>query len=320
MKESEIRPKEILDKYLELSRLDGEKLEEKQFSLVQCQGCGAEASNHMFQKGKYNFVKCTSCGTLFCNPRPNAKQLDSLYFESESSAYWSNVFFPTVKDARREKIFKPKAQKIKKIISDKMGDLESICDVGAGHGLFLEELSHVLPGIKMHALEPDATSAQECRKKGIEVLEATSESNTEWTDKFDLVISSEVLEHVHSVPAFIESLGKLTKPGGYTLITCLGYEGFDLLTLGKDSKAISPPHHLNFLSKAGFEKSFELAGFSSVEVMTPGLLDVDIVKNSGFSSEFFDVLVSRGEKAMKEFQDFLVNNQLSSHVWVMAKK
>ena len=44
MKESEIRPKEILDKYLELSYIDGEKLDENEFDLVNCPGCGLDSS------------------------------------------------------------------------------------------------------------------------------------------------------------------------------------------------------------------------------------------------------------------------------------
>ena len=70
----------------------------------------------------------------------------------------------------------------------------------------------------------------------------------------------------------------------------------------------------------GFKILFQRVGFSHVDIWTPGLLDVDIVKNSPMVDEFTRVLVSRGEKAVAEFQSFLQKYQLSSHVWILAVK
>ena len=65
---------------------------------------------------------------------------------------------------------------------------------------------------------------------------------------------------------------------------------------------------------------FERAGFSEVHIMTPGVLDVDIALNSDKSNEFLRILKIRGDSVIKEFQEFLIKNKLSSHVWVFAKK
>jgi SAM-dependent methyltransferase len=247
-------------------------------------------------------------------------QLDSLYFESESSTFWSNVFFPTVQEVRREKIFKPKAKKLAQMLKDKGLNVKSICDVGAGHGFFLEELRKELPECEYYAVEPDANSASVCTNKGITTLQATAETAHEWAQKFDLVISSEVLEHVHDVKGFIDSLFALLKKDGHCLITCLGYEGFDILTLQEKSASVTPPHHLNFLSIEGFESVFKRSNFVSTDIWTPGQLDVDIVLNSGVDNEFLRVLKSRGPEAIKEFQQFLVKHKMSSHIWALAKK
>lgn len=320
MKEEEIRPKEILQKYLDLSAADGKKLDAKLFVESHCQACGAKDDKIQIEKNGYTYKKCNQCHSIYCSPRPTMSQLDSLYFNSESSRFWSNVFFPSVQQARREKLFAPKAAKIAELIKSRNLKIESICDVGAGHGLFLEELQKQLPKMKMYAIEPDATSANACREKGITALESTSEEAKEWQGKFDFIISSEVIEHVFDVHSFIGSLQALLKPGGYCLITGLGYEGFDILTLQNHSKAVSPPHHLNFLSVEGFQKAFTRAEFTSAEVWTPGQLDVDIVLNSEYENEFLRVLKARGEKTIQEFQQFLSRNQLSSHTWVLAQK
>jgi 2-polyprenyl-3-methyl-5-hydroxy-6-metoxy-1,4-benzoquinol methylase len=320
MKESEIRPRELFEKYITLSNLDGQKMASEKFQSIPCPACGTDHFENAFVKNEYHFNKCVSCYSLYCSPRPSQEQLDQLYFNSESSQYWSNVFFPAVKDARREKLFRPKASQILKMINAEKLSIQNFCDVGAGHGLLLEEIGHLSNEINLHAIEPDSTSAQICREKGIEVLEETSEKSEPWHGKFDLVLSSEVIEHVYSPESFIRSLYNLTKDDGHTLITGLGHEGFDILTLQEKSNSVSAPHHLNFMSVEGFEKLFKRVGFKEVKVWTPGKLDVDIVVNSGVPTEFIKALQRRGDKAMQAFQQFLVDHKLSSHIWVLAKK
>lgn len=321
IKEEEIRPKEIFQRYLELSRKDAREFNASKFKKIPCPGCGGEdTSEKRFKKNDFQYVLCSNCGSLYCSPRPGKEDLDLFYKTSESAKYWSEVFFPAVAETRREKLFRKKARQVHNVLKEKTFSPQTICDVGAGYGIFLEELNPFFPSAGFFAIEPGPDLAEQCRSKGFETLQTTAEQSGIWKEKFDLVISSEVIEHVYSCDRFIASLYQLTKPGGYCLITGLGYEGFDILTLQKYSNSVFPPHHLNFLSIKGFKELFQRAGFSQVDIWTPGELDVDIVKNSPMVDEFTRVLVNRGEKAVTEFQSFLQKYQLSSHVWVLATK
>lgn len=320
MKEEEIRPKEIFAQYLKLSTEDGNKLDKSLFEDCPCQACGGTYKEVRFVKNGYTFQKCLKCHSLFCSPRPTVQQIESLYFNSPSSTFWSEVFFPSVREARREKLFKPKAKQMAQMIRDKGLKVETVCDVGAGHGLFLEELRRELPNVRLFAVEPDANSAKVCREKGIETLVATAEQAEVWHNRFDLVLCSEVVEHVHNVKSFVGSVQDLVKPGGSSLITGLGYDGFDILTLQEKSNSVSPPHHLNFLSIEGFHQLFSQLNSAHVDIWTPGKLDVDIVINSDFENEFVRVLKTRGLVAIQEFQEFLAKHQLSSHTWILVRK
>ncbi|MBM9577303.1 class I SAM-dependent methyltransferase [Leptospira sp. 201903070] len=320
MKENEIRPKELLSAYLKLVELDSKTLDKKEFVTIACPACDSKNSKNHIQKNEYVYVLCLDCGSLFCNPRPSEDMLDDFYVSAQSSRYWSNVFFPAVAESRREKLFKPKAQRIFEYFQKRNFQPSNICDVGSGYGIFLEEARRFFVDVEIFGIEPSLEMAEVSRKKGIKTLNTTAENSGQWSDKFDLVISSEVVEHVFSVSKFVNSVFKLVKPGGYCLLTGLGYEGYDILTLQEKSNSIFPPHHLNFLSVEGFEKAFKAAGFSEVEVLTPGELDVDIVFNSGYENDFLRILKKRGSKAIEEFQSFLKSHKLSSHVWVFAKK
>lgn len=320
MKENEIRPKEVFNEYLRLSQIDGAALDRSQFVRISCPGCRSEKSVKEFSKFDYNYDRCPDCGTLFCNPRPNDTQLRALYQSSKSSKFWTEVFFPTVQDARREKLIKPKAKRVAEHLITNKINVATICDVGAGHGLFLEELQNHLPNSSMYAIEPDANSCNVLERKKFKTMATLAEHATSWHSKFDFVMCFEVIEHVQQVEPFLKSIFNLLKPGGTCLITGLGCDGYDICRLTDQSKSIFPPHHLNFLSVKGFESAFHLSGFLKVEVQTPGELDLDIVLNSECPDRFSLLIKSRGPQAVSEFQEFLRRHKLSSHTWIWATR
>jgi hypothetical protein len=92
------------------------------------------------------------------------------------------------------------------------------------------------------------------------------------------------------------------------------------------SHSIFPPHHINFLSVAGFERLFVRAGLVDIDVSTPGQLDVDIVRNAIkrepdlLNGQRFLKRIATDNDMAVNFQKFLVANRLSSHAWVIGKK
>jgi SAM-dependent methyltransferase len=312
----------LFEEYLRLSRIDAKAMTDAGRVGVSCQGCGGEDAVPHLEKNGFPFLLCPDCGTLFCSPRPNEASLEKLYADSPSARFWARRFFPAVAEARRERLFRPKAQRVAALLKETALDFtpKTICDVGAGYGIFLEELAPHFPQASLCAVEPGENLACTCLEKGFETLCVPVENAEQWAGRFDLLLCSEVIEHVFDTAEFLSGLGTLLRPGGYCLLTGLGYEGFDILTLQERSNSIFPPHHLNFLSVGGFQRLFERCGFERAHVTTPGQLDVDIVLNSGIDSEFLRVLSSRGPEAVADLQALLQKHKLSSHVWVLAQK
>jgi SAM-dependent methyltransferase len=327
MKESEIRPQAIFEKYLEISAQDALAMQadSAEFPATDCPACASSHKEEIFQKNGFHIQSCLECFSIFCSPRPSQEQLKFLYAKSPSSHFWAKEFFPQVAEVRREKLFRPKA----KLIFEKFQKLgfnpRTICDVGAGHGFMLEEMHAFWPSSSLYAIEPGGEMAGICRRKGFQVLEKTVEEANEWANSADLVTSFEVIEHVYEPKSMIEAIYNLVKPLGYCLVTGLGGDGFDIQVLGKESKSVFPPHHLNFMSIKGLDILFRRAGFKEVEITTPGKLDVDIIQNSLNSMHedlplFVRTILARDEATRQDFQKFLADHQLSSHVWVLAKK
>ena len=93
MKEHEIRPEALLNRYLELSARDaaacfGDAPRQAQA----CVGCGGERSTHEFDKHGFSYAQCTECGTLFQSPRPPIAAFEAFYRKSASSKCWAEAF------------------------------------------------------------------------------------------------------------------------------------------------------------------------------------------------------------------------------------
>ncbi len=328
MKENEIRPEALLQRYLELSELDVAKcfgVEAR--TSIPCVACAGTAVKQDFVKNGFAFGLCDSCGTLYQTPRPPPSTFDVFYRNSESSNFWADVFFPAVAEVRREKIFKPRVNRLIALCEKKSTNIQRVIDVGAGFGIFLEEWRKRVPATQLIAIEPSNSLAAECRLKGFEVVEDIVERvGGEYENFADLVVCFEVLEHVYEPLAFVKSLMRLVRPGGLVFVSTLCIDGFDLQTLWDRSNQISPPHHINFLSKRGFKILFERSGLQDVSITTPGELDVDIVLNAVVKDRdllkvhrFIGGLIGN-ETVAVAFQKFLSESGLSSHAWVIGKK
>ena len=331
-KESDIRADDILNTYLDLSARDAQTFFASPELLKprSCPGCGQDGSDHRYRKNGFGIDQCRACATLYVNPAPSVAQLDNLYRDSESSRYWARVFFPSVAAARRIHIFKPRAERFLKFAGEHGLDLRSIVDVGAGAGLFLEELGALAPHVTCRAVEPGEDFATALRRKGIEVYQGFLETLAEtgdWNDRADAAVSFEVIEHLAAPQAYFNALARLVRPGGIVLISGLCGDGFDIQMLGATANAVSPPHHLTFLSRAGVEHLVAQAGLEMVWFETPGQLDVEIVvkalaKNpDAVRDPFMKHLLTRADDAARgAFQDFLSANGLSSHMWIFARR
>ena len=327
MKEYEIRPEALLNRYRELSARDAENcFGSETRTQMDCVACGQPHASHQFDKHGFAYARCDGCGTLFQNPRPPIAAFESFYRQSESSKYWAEVFFPAVAEVRREKIFRPRVERLAGLCRERGLQVDRLIDVGAGYGIFLDEWRRAHPQVRPIAVEPSSSLAEVCRDKGFEVVEDIVENVKGYDGTADLVTCFEVLEHVYSPLEFVRVLAGLAKPGGYVFISTLGIDGFDLQVLWERSGQISPPHHINFLSGSGFEQLFRRAGLVDVSITTPGQLDVDIVRNAAKQDpallegqRFLQALLDNDDSAAA-FQRFLVEQRRSSHVWVIGRK
>lgn len=323
-KEDDIRKRHIFNKYLELVKRDVEKyFDQELFEKINCPSCGCKEQNNEFKKSIFSYVSCPVCETLYVSPRPTIDTLNKFYSDSTSTNYWVNDFFKPMIDVRTEKIFKPR---VESIISEYPSlNKGRIGDIGAGFGIVLELLKRKWPEGDFIAIEPSIEMAEIMEQKNIYVINKMLEEVEEVEGKFDLLMSFELFEHLYYPETFLRDIFKLLKPGGQILFTTLNGGGFDIQILWENSKSVFPPHHLNFFNTESIKILLDKCGYEDISVETPGKLDWDIVEGMYLNEKvelprFWKRIIKKDEKTKKELQNWISENNMSSHMKVKASK
>jgi SAM-dependent methyltransferase len=145
---------------------------------------------------KQSTVICRKCGLVFANPRGTETQYGHFY---ESNLY--RLLYEG-----RDKIENlseidldtdPTRGEFLKFLEASQIDFNTVLDIGAGYGNKLYQLSKL--GKKTFGLEPSIVNCNFMKSKGLIVKQGfVGDIQNIVRDKFDLVILSHVLEHLHN--------------------------------------------------------------------------------------------------------------------------
>lgn len=96
----------------------------------------------------------------------------------------------------------------------------SVLDVGCGQGSLLQDLMHEFPGIEPHGVDISASGVEFARKRvpggTFGVLDLVSQTTGR---TYDLLVCSEVLEHIDDDRSAMKNLRRMCAPGGHLVVT-----------------------------------------------------------------------------------------------------
>lgn len=135
-----------------------------------------------------------------------------------------------------------------------------VLDVGCGQGELLRQLAAVLPGACLAGADISETSLAETRARNPDfdlfLLDITAPDfaarHTDRLHRYDLVICSEVVEHLEDDTGSVKRLSELLRPGGALIVTVPG---------GKPSRFDHLIGHKRHYDRARLEALLAGAGF-----------------------------------------------------------
>jgi SAM-dependent methyltransferase len=206
---------------------------------------------------RFALYQCGHCGTLHY---PDAKVFE---YESRKDADLARKFYLEV-GAGLDAMLAPLAW-------TPLDDVSQFLEVGGGYGFSVDFASRELGWTAVN-IDPSFLARTGARDLGHNHIPAYLHPDHELADNsFDLVLSSEVIEHVKDPDLFLEALDASLSPDGVLLLTTP-----DAAVVTPDAglnrllPVITAGHHLVIYSKRGLESALRRAGYNHVKVRQDG--------------------------------------------------
>ncbi len=324
VRESQIRPESGFSTYISLLEEDFKHFlgSMNLVPLAACPACESSDSSPDFAKMGLEYRRCGRCQTSYATPRPSMEDLDRFYDQSEAIRYWTSyVMSKATAPARRQFIFGPRATWVLETSSIQGKETGVLVDFFSRYPAYLEEI--VLRGrfAEILAHKPSLEVQGDLAEASYGQAGALEDSSIAVASAF------EVLERLFDPFAFLEAVNRALEPGGLVFLTTVSISGFDLSLLRERARSLLPPTHLTLPSYEGIQILMDRSGFEVLELSTPGQLDVALVLDAVEKDPTIElpevissILLNREERIHEAFQDFLQQANLSSHVWVAARK
>jgi len=143
---------------------------------------------------------------------------------------------------------------------------QTLLDIGCGSGYLAFLLKREMPELHVHGIDISAAALNQAQALDARyMMDLDREPIPEPDGSFDVVVCSEVLEHLYTPEVVLREIGRVLKQDGTVLITVpnFGYWRYrrDAL-LGKVPPIVADPRHLHAFDADRLRSVLERQGFS----------------------------------------------------------
>ena len=233
------------------------------FETVACNLCKSKDYIKMYKSNQYSnsklgtieisIVMCNKCNFIFQNPQLTTSALNEHYKNNSSGQVYS-LQGPST---RTTKLLRERTKFIKDSL--KNINISSICDVGGGKGLLLDNLK-INQNIKKFLIEP-SNAILECTNPNIIKIKKFVEDIDDNNEKFDFLMCISSLEHFKNPLYILKIFNNLLNENGVLLI-----EVPNSLKPYKTTAEFFSYEHLNHFTIETILKFLHSAGFYPTKI------------------------------------------------------
>lgn len=217
----------------------------------------------------FHIDRCKNCGTAFMNPRPTFEYLISSIYSTSGHGLAAPITLDSLLELEREY---PNATKdAETLVGVALKYLppsqvrRKALDVGAGYGFFSK--AALQAGFEVTAVNPARWENVIYRElTGLDPIEDAFE-NMEFNERFDLILLSQVLEHMYDPQAVLLKVRALLARNGVVAVAVPNFNWVLVRLLReRENGALWVPEHLNYFTEAGLCALLTSTGFRILQV------------------------------------------------------
>ncbi|MEO8172114.1 MAG: hypothetical protein ABI581_03490 [Sediminibacterium sp.] len=298
---------------------------------VDCPVCSTNKPLPAFNKSVFSYVECGHCKTLYAQSRPSADELAWWYTQSASTKFWKENLLRSSASSRNEKIIEPRANWIVDGLAEYFPGISftkiHLTDISFFGKALVEKIAEFANGITI--VSAGLTDSEVVYETGnIQKNNIAAPDDLSQLQTTDAVVAIDMLERLPDIVLFLQQMEKTVRPGGVVFATCPVASGFEIQSLWDKSPSIIPPDKLNLPSVQGLLELFAAGDkWKVLEMSTPGMFDVDVVKKT--MSQYPDQSWPRSLHALVDtidrqgvgmFTEYLQSQRMSSFARIVLRK
>lgn len=209
--------------------------------------------------------RCPACGLVQAGERPSNQQLEEYYsrycYAREAAWVVSEATLSSLDSVAA--LLRPYR-------------LTNRClDVGCGAGAFLTALAR--GGWAAEGTELSGVAAERLEQMGFRIHRGAIEDVALPRESYDVVVMSEVLEHLRDPRAALGNVATALRRGGVVYLTTPNYGALSRLVLEDRWRIVGVPEHLFYFSAASLAALLRAVGLRPVRIWTEGLNPYELV-------------------------------------------
>lgn len=233
---------------------------------MNCPICGSADTLKLGVKNTFPLALCRLCNHIYGMRQPSPEELQEYYSRYSYTSSGLDSVSPFV------------FQRLREIADGFESHRHSnrILDVGFGAGAMLKVAEE--NGWEVHGIELSALAVQQARLNGFQnALEVDFGSAPYKPGYFDVIVATELLEHVSDPLAFIRQASRLLVPNGLFYLTTPNGRGLSSRILGLDWSVNAPQEHLHLFSPQSLRAGLLENGFCRVKILCEGVNPFEIL-------------------------------------------
>lgn len=236
--------------------------------LVQCPICDSdtfhrymEVTDWFLTKERFLLVKCSNCGLIFINPRPDITEISPYYCSDDyiSHGLKNTKLIDKIYGFIRQRSIRMKFN----LIRPHMSGL-NILDIGCGTGEFLSYCQ--IKGMTVRGVEPNERGRAFAIKNNLTVSDHLNFVDIN-PGSIDAITMWHVIEHIHDLRGTLLKINEYLNSMGVLIIAVPNSNSFDAEFFKEHWAAYDVPRHIYHFSKQNITHLAESFGFKVIKVV-----------------------------------------------------
>ena len=236
-----------------------------------CPVCAYPKSANVSDYSEHFLVKCKSCNFVYAEQIPTQDELDEVY---NSYDYNTENSSPTTASMKKHIDI---CNYIKSL-----GKISSVLDVGCGKGAWLNIFKEF--GCDTFGTEYSDDLKTFASSIGHTMLDGGLFPIVRKDQKFDLIIFTEVIEHIQNPNEVLSYFNSILSNDGLIFITTPNFSAIERHFLKGKWKNVMYPEHLSYYTPATLNRILKKTNYSKISLYSENIGVFVILESLGFSS------------------------------------